>query len=131
MRRRNRRQREVQIETPRQAPSDDRSWFDRRPRLTLVIGVALTAAVMGLMYDAWRDQRPIVVQDRPSLFGAPRNPDVIQAPAPDPEHQTSLAGAALSKSRRPGGGQSGVDPRLVPAATNRASSNAGKTATPT
>jgi len=83
MRRRKRRQREVPNPTPTTTANDDCSWFDRRPRLTLVIGVALTAAVMGLRYDAWRDQRPIVVQDRPSLF----NPGVIQAAAPDPEHQ--------------------------------------------
>jgi len=66
--------------------------------MTLVIGVALPAAVMGLMYDAWRDPRPVVVQDRPSLFDAARNPGVIQAPAPEPgpEHQTSLADATLA-----------------------------------
>jgi len=91
MRPRKGRQREVQIEAPKQAMKDDRSWFDRRPCLTLVIGIVLTVAVMGLIYDAWRDQRPIIVQDRPSLFGAPRTPGVIQSPAPDAEHQTSLA----------------------------------------
>jgi len=64
MRRRKRRKHEIPNPTPVNEVNDDRSWFDRRPRLTLVIGVALTVAVMGLMYDAWRDPRPIVVQDR-------------------------------------------------------------------
>jgi len=79
---------------PSHAPKGARSWFVRRRCLTLMIGVALTAAVMGLMYDAWRDPRPIVVQDRPSLLGAARDPGVIRAPAPDAEHQACLADGA-------------------------------------